>query len=94
MLGALLGWLLLLPALSYATASPGELLDGGRIDDVIHLLTPQDWNHAEAFNYLCRADSALGDWDTAVQNCERAAQLEPGNAIFQLWLGRSYGEKG
>jgi tetratricopeptide (TPR) repeat protein len=94
MLGALLGWLLLSPAPSHAAAGPGELLAGGRIDDVIHLLAPQaTGNHAEAFNFLCRAYFALGDWDAAVQNCERAAQLEPGNAIFQLWLGRSYGEK-
>ena len=43
--------------------------------------------------YLCRAYFALEDWDNAVRNCERAVQLEPNNAIFQLWLGRSYGEK-
>ena len=35
----------------------------------------------------------LEDWDSAVRNCERAVQLEPRNAIYQLWLGRSYGEK-
>jgi tetratricopeptide (TPR) repeat protein len=28
-----------------------------------------------------------------VRNCDRAAQLDPRNAGFQLWLGRSYGEK-
>ncbi len=37
--------------------------------------------------------SRWSDWDNAVRNCERAVQLEPSNAIFQLWLGRSYGEK-
>ena len=92
--GVLLGCLLLLPSPSAAAVSPGELLDGGRADDVIRLLTPKAaGNHADAFNYLCRAYYSLGDWDNALQNCERAAQLEPGNATFQLWLGRSYGEK-
>jgi tetratricopeptide (TPR) repeat protein len=92
--GVLLGCLLLLPSPSAAAVSPGELLDAGRADDVIRLLTPKaTGNHAEAFNYLCRAYYSLGDWDNALQNCERAAQLEPGNAAFQLWLGRSYGQK-
>jgi tetratricopeptide (TPR) repeat protein len=90
----LLGWLLVSPSASRAAVSPGELLDAGRVDDAIRLLTPQTTgNHAAAFNYLCRAYFALGDWDNALQNCERAAQLEPGNATFQLWLGRSYGRK-
>ena len=79
---------------SQAAANPRELLDAGRADDALRLLAPQaTGNNAEAFNYLCRAYFSLYDWDNAVRNCERAAQLEPGNAIFQLWLGRSYGEK-
>jgi tetratricopeptide (TPR) repeat protein len=49
--------------------------------------------NAANLNYLCRAYYELHDWDNALQSCERAAQVEPGNAIFQLWLGRSYGEK-
>lgn len=77
-----------------ANNSPQDLLDAGRIDDAIHLLTPQaTGNSAAAYNYLGRAYFALDDWDDAARNCERAAQLDPKNAIFQLWLGRSYGEK-
>ena len=92
--GMLLGWLLLSAPSAAAAVSPGELLDAGRVDDVIRLLTPQaTGNHAEAFNFLCRAYFSLGDWENAVENCERAAQIEPGNATFQLWLGRSYGQK-
>jgi tetratricopeptide (TPR) repeat protein len=89
----LLGSLLLLPAALQA-ATPRELLDGGRADEALRLLIPQaTGNHAAAYNYLGRTYFALGDWDDAVRNCERAAQLESGNATFQLWLGRSYGEK-
>lgn len=95
----LLGCVLLLSATSLAApktsqATPRELLDAGRADEAVRLLTPQAvGNNATAFNYLGRAYFALGDWDSAVRNCERAAQLDPKNATFQLWLGRSYGEK-
>src|SRR5271166_5160059 len=76
----LLGWLLL-PTASQAAVQPGELLDAGRVDEALRLLVPEaDANNAAALNYVCRAYYALGDWDNAVRNCERAAQLEPGNS--------------
>lgn len=85
--------LVLLPATAKA-ASPADLLNAGRADDALRLLIPQaTGNNAAAFNYLGRVYFALGDWDKAVRNCERATQIEPRNAEFQLWLGRSYGEK-
>lgn len=84
----------LLPVAAHAAASPHELLDAGRADDALRLLTAQAaGSDAVAFNYLCRVFYALGDWDNAVQNCERASQNDPGNALFQLWLARSYGQK-
>jgi tetratricopeptide (TPR) repeat protein len=90
-----LGLLLLLSCAAHAANVPAqELLDGGRVDEALRLLTPQAaGNNAAAFNYLGRVYYSLEDWDNAVRNCERAAQLEPRNAEFQLWLGRSYGEK-
>ncbi len=91
---ALLPLVLLLVSVAHAESSPRELLDAGRVDDAIRLLTPQAASgNASALNYLCRAYFAIGDWDNAVHNCERAARLDSNNAIFQLWLGRSYGEK-
>jgi tetratricopeptide (TPR) repeat protein len=90
----LLAFVLCVPTASQAAANPKELLDDGRADDALRLLAPQaTGNNAEALNDLCRVYFSLSDWDSAVRNCERAAQLEPANAIFQLWLGRSYGEK-
>jgi tetratricopeptide (TPR) repeat protein len=91
----LMGCVLLFSTVSRAaTPSPRELLDGGRTDEALRLLTAQaTGNNAAAFNYLGRTYFALGDWDNAVRHCERAAQLNPRNAEFQLWLGRSYGEK-
>jgi tetratricopeptide (TPR) repeat protein len=86
--------LLVLLPLAARAATPAELLNAGRADDALRLLAPQAaGNNAAALNYLGRVYYALGDWENAVRNCERAAQLEPNNAEFQLWLGRSYGEK-
>jgi tetratricopeptide (TPR) repeat protein len=85
--------LLLVPAAGAASV-PTELLDEGRADEAIRVLSPQaDGSNAQAYNYLCRVYFSLEDWDNAVRNCERAAKLEPRNAMYQLWLGRSFGEK-
>ncbi|HVH85391.1 MAG TPA: tetratricopeptide repeat protein [Terriglobales bacterium] len=50
-------------------------------------------SNAEEHNLLCRVQYAEERWDVAVSECERAANLDPRNGIFQLWLGRAYGEK-
>jgi len=91
----LVGCVLFLSSASWAAdGSPRELLNAGRIDEALSLLTPQaNGNNAAGSNYLGRAYFALSDWDNAVRFCERATQLDPTNAEFQLWLGRSYGEK-
>jgi tetratricopeptide (TPR) repeat protein len=91
----LLLWTAALPLqLLAAASSPQELLAAGRVDDALRLLLPlATGNNAEAYNYLGRVYYSMGEWDDAVRNCERAAQLAPGNAEFHLWMGRSYGEK-
>lgn len=48
---------------------------------------------AQQHNLLCRVQYAEERWDVAVSECERAANLDPKNATYQLWLGRAYGEK-
>lgn len=81
-----------------STVSPSikDLLAAGRVDEAIDLLhqqldhTPSD---AESHNLLCRAYFMLEDWDRAVPACERARNLVPQNGLYQLWLGRAYGEK-
>jgi tetratricopeptide (TPR) repeat protein len=85
---------LLAGAHAWATPSAIQLLDEGRADDAIRVLTPQaNGNNAEAYHLLCRAYYSVEDWDNAIRNCERAVKLEPNNAVYQLWMGRSYGEK-
>lgn len=48
---------------------------------------------ADEHNLLCRVYYAEERWDAAISECERAVALNPRSSLFQLWLGRSYGEK-
>ena len=86
---------LFLPA-TEAAGSPSELLAAGRVDDLIASLqsklesSPSD---ASAYNYLCRAYLAVGDWDHSISSGEKSIGLSPDNAEYHLWLGRAYGEK-
>ncbi len=93
-------FLLVLLTLITATVSVADsakdMLAAGRIDEAIaelngHLSSaPAD---AESSNLLCRAYYALEDWDRAESSCRKAAELDPDNSRFHLWLGRVYGEK-
>src|SRR5690242_32563 len=42
---------------------------------------------AQQHNLLCRVQYAEERWDAAVSECERAANLDPKNGTYQLWLG-------
>jgi cytochrome c-type biogenesis protein CcmH/NrfG len=93
---AIIFLLALLPSLAAADSADSKLLAEGRVDDAIaslqHRLSdaPKD---AESYNLLCRAYLTLSDWDEGVSACEKAVSLDPQNAQYHLWLGRSYGEK-
>ena len=83
-------------AFAAAAATPKELLASGHVDEAMQVLRPLTGPSsidAEAFNLLCRAHFMLEDWDAAISACERAAELVPNSSLYQLWLGRSYGEK-
>ena len=73
-----------------------QLLAEGRADDAVRVLQQQVSLHpadAESFNLLCRAYFMADDWDPALEACQRAASLAPQSSMYQLWLGRVYGEK-
>jgi len=79
-----------------ANVTPRQLLAEGRVDDAVRVLQQQVSLHpadAESFNLLCRAYFMADDWDPALQACQRAASLAPQSSVYQLWLGRVYGEK-
>ncbi len=85
---------LLVAACVAACAQDGrQLLEWGRIDEAIRVLTPLAGGNAAAANQLCRAYISIGQWDNAVRQCEHAVQMDGRDADFQLWLGRAYGEK-
>src|SRR5579872_6871540 len=88
--------LLFVVSLPAFAATPKELLAAGRVDDAIQTLQDRirrSANDAEANNLLCRAYFMLEDWDHAIDACERAKTLDPHVSLYELWLGRVYGEK-
>jgi tetratricopeptide (TPR) repeat protein len=83
-------------ALVPSTTSPRDLLASGQVDDAIRILQHQISTadaDAESQNLLCRAYSMIGEWDQGISSCERARDLAPQRSLYQLWLGRIYGEK-
>ena len=91
--------LISLPAVAEASTSLDsvhQLLVNGQADAAIRMLraslssTPAG---AEEHNLLCRIHFAEEHWDAAVSECERATALNPKSSLYQLWLGRAYGEK-
>jgi tetratricopeptide (TPR) repeat protein len=78
------------------TIGSAEMLSAGRVDDAIESLQrqiQQSGASARTYNLLCRAYYMLGDWDRGIHACEQASKLDPQAGLYQLWLGRAYGEK-
>ncbi len=48
---------------------------------------------AEIKFWLGRSFLKLREWDEAVQQFEKAVQMEPSRAEYHLWLGRAYGAR-
>ncbi|HWC16787.1 MAG TPA: tetratricopeptide repeat protein [Terriglobales bacterium] len=99
MFSLLIVFALYLPTMAQADPlldSARQLFLNGQADAAIRALknslTANPAN-AEEHNLLCRIHYAEERWDAAVSECERAANLDPKNGAFQLWLGRAYGEK-
>jgi tetratricopeptide (TPR) repeat protein len=89
--------LLSMATLSATTVdSARDLLNAGRIDDVITTLNghlssaPSD---AESANLLCRAYLAIDDLNRAESSCKKALALDPGNSGYHRWMGHVYGAK-
>jgi tetratricopeptide (TPR) repeat protein len=79
-----------------AAPSAEELLGAGHVDEAIQILQQQisrSATDAEAHNLLCRAYFMMEEWDRGIAACERARNLDPQKSLYELWLGRIYGEK-
>ena len=87
---------LILATSALAADAALDLLAAGRVDDAISKLSGRissSPNDAASHNLLCRAYFSVNNWDRAIAACEKAVSLDPSNAEFHLWLGRTYGEK-
>jgi len=77
-------------------ANARDILASGHAAEAVEVLqqrierAPDD---AGSFNLLCRAYFMMDEWDRGIQACEHARNLDPQNSLYQLWLGRIYGEK-
>jgi len=78
---------------SAGTADPAatQLLSSGRMDDALTALNRR--SDAESLNQRSRVYYAMERWDEAVKYGERAVALDPGDAMYHLWLAREYGRK-
>jgi tetratricopeptide (TPR) repeat protein len=79
-----------------AVPSAKELVAAGHVDEAIQILQQQisrSATDAEAHNLLCRAYFMMEEWDRGIAACERAKNLDPQKSLYELWLGRIYGEK-
>jgi tetratricopeptide (TPR) repeat protein len=88
--------LIALSQLASAALPAKQLLTAGHADEAIRSLEEEiqrSSNDAESYNLICRAYFMTEDWDRAITNCERAAEIDPQKSIYRLWLGRAYGEK-
>lgn len=60
---------------------------------VIEVLKPMAGNDAAAASLIGQSYLMLGNAGKAVEFLNKAVELEPANASYQLWLGRAYGRK-
>jgi tetratricopeptide (TPR) repeat protein len=77
-------------------ATPRDLLNEGRVDELVTAMNTRlnaNPNDAEAANLMGRAYFAAARWDEAIAAHERAVSLAGNNSDYQMWLARAYGEK-
>ena len=71
-------------------------LQAGQADKALSLIAQLPFsgkNDAAALNLACRVRFTLGDWESAVRDCEEAVRLAPAISSYHMWLGRALGEK-
>jgi len=77
-------------------AAANAALQAGEADQALSLLSNLPSSGpglAMGHNLICRVRYTLEQWDSAAAECEKAAQIDPENSDFHLWLGRALGEK-
>ncbi len=83
-------------AATQTLAQANQALQAGQADKALALLSslPQGGaSMADAQNLACRVNYALQQWNQAVQQCQKAVQLDSQNSVDHDWLGRALGAK-
>ncbi|GGA56944.1 hypothetical protein GCM10011507_05340 [Edaphobacter acidisoli] len=78
------------------TAQANLLLQQGKVDQastLLHQAISEQPGDAGAHALLCRVYYAQDMADSAVSECEKAANNAPNDSDTQMWLGRAYGLK-
>lgn len=78
------------PADAVSLYHRGEYAGAARVFMEARNASPGD---AEVRVWLGKSFLKLRQWDKAVDEFEKAVQLQPSNAQYHLWLGRAYGSK-
>lgn len=73
-------------------AQADAALQSGEADRALSLLNAMPAS-AEVHNLRCRVYFSMERWDEAATECDQAVQLNAGNDLNHLWLGRALGEK-
>jgi len=59
----------------------------------LRLLAAEHNPNAATHNLIGKDHFMLGEYKKAVEAFEKAVAIEPGNSMYELWLGRAYGRR-
>lgn len=96
----------MLPVAAAADANPVRPVRGGLVEAnaalqageadralaVLRSLPPDQAASAEAHNLRCRVQFTLEEWESAMNECQQAVNMDGQNSMYHLWLGRALGE--
>jgi len=80
------------PAQPASLSQANAALQAGEADKAVALLNSLPAT-AESHNLRCRVLYTLEHWNAAVDECQKAVDMDGQNSDFHLWLGRALGEK-
>lgn len=96
---SVLGWLLLFTSALYAgdEVSVGvQLFTNGHVREArrfFESLVQKQPDNPSGFFYVGRIAFGEQQYETAIENFEKAVELEEKNSDYHLWLGRAYGRQ-
>jgi tetratricopeptide (TPR) repeat protein len=96
LIAALLQGVVAQAAMAASASTIHDLLVSGYVDKAIQSAQTeiaQSHDDAQVYYLLGRAYYSVKNWDKAIDSLEHATALQPDSSLYELWLGRAYGEK-